>query len=109
MKKIILTLCAVMFASVMVQAQDTTPKDTEASKALYQKKMELVKKAEADKAAAMASVEKNVDPDNPPSNNEAEKQRLTKLKEQARLDAVNKPATLTKEEREKNAKHKIDN
>jgi len=109
MKKIILTLCAIMFASVMVQAQDTAPKDDAAAKALYQKKMEMAKKAEANRAATTMAVKKNVDPNNPPSNNEAEKQRLTALNKQAAIDAINKPDTRTKEEREKDAKYKIDN
>ena len=109
MKNIILTLCAIMFASVMVHAQETTPKDAAAVKAYTQKKMEMVKKAKANKSATTITVEKKVDPNNPPSNNEAEKQRLTELTKQARIDAINKPDTRTKAEREKDAKAKIDN
>ena len=114
MKKIILTLCAIMFASVMVQAQETTPKDTEANKAHMEKKMELAKKAEADKTAAtLLAAEKKGDPNNPPSNNEAEKKKLTELSKQAAVDYDNRTqAEIEKDakaERAKAAKTKIDN
>jgi hypothetical protein len=109
MKKIILTLCAIVFTSVMVQAQDAAPKDDAAAKAYYQQKIEKAKKADATTAATAVTVEKKVDPNNPPSNNEAEKKRLTELNRQAALNSKNKPDTRTKVEREKDAKAKIDN
>jgi hypothetical protein len=109
MKKIILTLCAIVFASAMVQAQDAAPKDDAATKAYYQQKVEKAKKANATKSEWVVTAKKKVDPNNPPSNNEAEKKRLTELNRQAAIDAKNKPDTRTKAEREKDAKAKIDN
>ena len=109
MKKIILTLCAIVFVSCMVQAQVTTSKDDASTKAYYQQKMEKAKKAEANKKAASTMVEKKVDPNNPPSNNEAEKQRLTELTKRAGIEAANDPKIRAKIEREKNSKVKIDN